>query len=137
MAVLEGGSGAQWLEETLRFPPRGAGAGLICAVLTAVGAHRLLPPSTSSTRELLVVGSVGLSLPGRVGLSGFQEPSGILPVACSEKQGADCGPQCAAGWGAGPRRLLPRTKVGAQGAFFLPTRAEVGGRALSRLEGQE
>lgn len=72
VAVLEGGSGLRgW--RRLRFPPRGAAAGLVCAVLhSAVCAHRLLTPSTSSTRELLVVGSVGPSLPDRVGLLGFQ-----------------------------------------------------------------
>lgn len=80
----------------LRFPPRGAAAGLVCAVLTLPSAltASCTPPSTSSTRELLVVGSVGPSLPDRVGLLGFQEPGGILPVSCLEKQGADCGPPC-------------------------------------------
>lgn len=93
VAVLEGGSGAQRLEETAVSSLGHCCWFGLCGSHSAVCAHRLLhPPSTSSTRELLVVGSVGPSLPDRVGLLGFQEPGGILPVSCLEKQGADCGP---------------------------------------------
>ena len=72
----------------------------LCGSHSAVCAHCLLPPALPPcirTRvtfhpELLVFGSVRPSLPDRVGLLGFQEPGGILPVACLEKQGAKCGP---------------------------------------------
>lgn len=106
----------------LRFPPRGAAAGLVCAVLTLPSALTAsctppaLPPRVSSwwLDQWDLASRTGLGCWGfRSLVASFQSPAWRSRVQTVDPR------LCAAGWGVGPV-LQPRMKVGAQGAFFLP-----------------